>query len=223
MTLAATRPGSIETAQEHAGVFVTLEGGEGSGKSTVLAALSERLAERGIAYVGTREPGGTPLGERVRAIVLDLRADIEPLTEALLFIAARAELVSSLIEPSLARGDVVICDRFADSTVAYQGYGRGVDRDVLAQLNAVATRGLVPDLTVLFDLPAADGLARSRGQGEADRFEREDLAFHERVHAGYLELAKREPERWLVVDATRSVDEVTQTVRARLEQLLASR
>jgi dTMP kinase len=223
VTLAATRPRSVDTAQEHNGIFITLEGGEGSGKSTLLHALSERLAERDIAYVGTREPGGTPLGERVRAIVLDLRADIDPLTEALLFVGARAELVAHLISPALARGDVVICDRFADSTVAYQGYGRGVDLAVIEQLNAVATRGLVPDLTVLFDLPAADGLARARSGGDADRFESEELAFHERVHAGYCELAGREPERWLVVDASHTVTEVTETVWSRLEQLLASR
>jgi dTMP kinase len=224
VALATTAPQRASTAEQHGGVFVTLEGGEGAGKSTQLSALSERLADHGISYVGTREPGGTPLGERVRAIVLDLRADIHPLTEALLFVAARAELVATLIEPALRRGDVVLCDRFADSTVAYQGYGRGVPLDLIARANEAATRGLTPDLTVLFDLPAADGLARSRGTDDHDdRFEREELAFHERVRAGYRQLAETEPERWLVVDAARRVDEVTDAIWARLERLLASR
>jgi len=210
------------------GLFITLEGGEGAGKTLQLDALTRELERAGHHVVCTREPGGTPLGERLRDLLLDLSAGehhlaLDPLSETFLFAAARAELVAQVIAPALERGAAVICDRFGDSTLAYQGYGRGVPLDVIERANAAATRGLVPDLTVLLDLPPADGLARTRGAGAADRFEREDIAFHERVRAGYLELAAREPGRWLVVDASRSVTEVTQAIWARLERLLASR
>jgi len=207
------------------GLFVTLEGGEGAGKSSQALALSERLQASGLPVVRTREPGGTALGERVRDIVLDVAgrgAPLEPLTEALLFAGARAQLVAEVIAPALARGDAVVCDRFADSTVAYQGYGRGVDLDAIAKLNEVATAGVRPDLTVLLDLPVAEGLARTDGE-QADRFEREHSEFHERVRDGYRRLAEREPERWLVVDASEPVEAVTDAIWARLAPLLDTR
>lgn len=205
------------------GVFVTLEGGEGAGKSLQAEALTRRIETLGRTVVPTREPGGTLLGERLRDIVLDLGEGglaLHPLTETLLFVAARAELVAGVIAPALDCGYTVICDRFADSTVAYQGYGRGVDLRAIEQLNAVASGGLRPDLTVLLDLPVAEGLARTGSAGQADRFGREDAAFHERVRQGYLELVSREPGRWLVVDATQPPEAVTEAIWGRLEPLL---
>ncbi len=203
------------------GLFITLEGGEGAGKSHQLEALAKRLEDRGRTVVRTREPGGTALGERLRDILLDLGdggSALDPLTETLLFVAARAELVVSVVGPALERGDVVMCDRFADSTRAYQGFGRGVDIAVIDQLNAVAKRGRRPDLTVLLDLPPARGLARATEAG--DRFGREDATFHERVRAGYRTLAAQEPDRWLVVDATLAADKVLELIWRRVEPLL---
>ena len=203
------------------GLFITLEGGEGAGKSLQAEALARRLEATGRVVTRTREPGGTPLGERLRAILLDLSSShsaIEPLTEALLFAGARAELMATVIRPALDRGDIVICDRFGDSTAAYQGYGRGVDLATIGQLNAIAAGGLEPDLTVLLDLPVRAGLARASGTG--DRFGREDEAFHERVRQGYLALAAREPERWLIVYATQAADAVIEAIWKRLAPLL---
>ena len=206
------------------GLFITLEGGEGAGKSVQSGALLRRLEERGVNAVLTREPGGTPLGERLRDIVLGLASSgdspLHPLTETLLFVAARAELVERVIAPAIARGDVVVCDRFADSTVAYQGFGRGVEAEVIERLNEIATAGLRPELTVLLDLPVEAGLARVRAAGTTDRFEREEEAFHERVRAGYQALAEREPDRWLVVDASQPPDAVAESIWRRVELLL---
>ena len=202
-------------------LFITLEGGEGAGKSLQQEALARRVQARGRSVVCTREPGGTPLGERLREVLLDLgerSVTLDALSETLLFMAARAELVASVIAPALERGAVVLCDRFADSTRAYQGFGRGLDLDAIDQLTAVATGGLRPDLTVLLDLPPAEGL--SRASGTADRFGREDEAFHERVRDGYLTLAAREPERWLVVDATQTPEAVLDAIWQRVEPLL---
>jgi dTMP kinase len=175
--------------------------------------------------VRTREPGGTALGERLRDVLLDLGQGglaLDPVAETLLFGAARSELVAEVIAPATARGDAVLCDRYGDSTAAYQGYGRGVDLSLIADVNAAATRGLRPDLTVLLDLAPALGLERTGEAGRADRFGREEAAFHERVRQGYLALAAQEPARWLVVDATQSVTQITQQIWARLEPLLAS-
>lgn len=206
------------------GLFITLEGGEGAGKSMQAEALAGRLEANGLTVVRAREPGGTPLGERLRDIVLDLtkaRLPLDPLTETILFVAARAELVASVIEPALARSEAVVCDRFADSTCAYQGFGRGVELAVIDRLNAVATRGLRPDLTALLDLPPEDGLARASSRD--DRFGREGPAFHERVRQGYRTLAAREPERWLVVDAAQPVETITDAIWQRVEVLLGQR
>ncbi len=199
------------------GLFITLEGGEGAGKSVQLEALAAELSGQGREVVTTREPGGTPLGERLREILLGLDSDLDPLAEAMLFAAARAELVTAVIKPALDLGDFVICDRYSDSTVAYQGYASGVDLMSIGQLNQIATGGLISDLTVLLDLPVEEGLRRSGG---ADRFESEDAAFHERVRAGYLALAEYDTERWLVVDATQPPETVTATILERVEALL---
>ena len=203
-------------------LFITLEGGEGAGKSLQQETLARRIEARGRSVVCAREPGGTPLGERLRELLLDLgerSVTLDALSETLLFMAARAELVASVIAPALERGAVVLCDRFADSTRAYQGFGRGIDLRTIDQLNAVATRGLRPGLTVLLDLPPAAGLARA--SGTADRFGREDATFHERVRDGYRTLAAREPERWLVVDATQAPEAVLDAIWRRVEPLLS--
>ena len=219
MAQPATRPGGVR------GLFITLEGGEGAGKSTQTAALSERLEATGVRVVRTREPGGTPLGERLRDIALDRSSGgeiaLDCLTETLLFVAARAELVASVIAPALEASAIVVCDRFSDSTLAYQGFGRGVDLETIERLNADAARGLRPDVTVLLDLPVKEGLSRTGAAGQADRFGREEAAFHERVREGYRTLAGREPERWLVVDASQPPDAVTEQIWRRVEPLLA--
>jgi dTMP kinase len=205
------------------GLFITLEGGEGAGKSRQAEALAARLSARGLKVTKTREPGGTELGERLRRLLLDLPAKgeppVDPLTETLLFAAARAELAATVIAPAIARGEAVVCDRFADSTAAYQGFGRGVDLALIDELNAVATAGVTPDLVVLLDLPVEAGLARSGGA--RDRFEQEELAFHERVRAGYQQLAARDSDRWLIVDAAQPPEAVTDAIWPRVEALLA--
>jgi dTMP kinase len=190
--------------------FIALEGPDGAGKSSVAEHLAARLREEGLSVLLTREPGGTRLGEQVRGILLDAAAVTRaPETDALLFSAARSQLVREVISPALAQRDVVLCDRFADSTLAYQGYGSGLDLDGLRALEAWATGGLRPDHVILLDVPVAVGLARrGRGNpGELTRFEdeaRHDAAFHERVRAGYLSLASADPSRWRVIDANRS-------------------
>jgi len=204
------------------GRFVTFEGIEGSGKSTQVARLAQWLLEgRACEPVVTREPGGTPLGRRLRTVLLAGDAG-EPLTEAMLMAADRAEHVATVIRPALAEGRHVLCDRHADSTLAYQGGGSGVARELLIALNGVAVRGLVPDLTLLFDLEPRVALERMRARtgGAADRFEAESLAFHERVRAAYLELARAEPARFRVIDAARTSDAVYADARACLEPLL---
>lgn len=204
------------------GWFVTLEGPEGSGKTTQAARLGELAAHAGVRHVLTREPGGTATGERIREMLLDGGADanpIDPRTDALLFNAARAQLVAEVIEPALVQGALVVCARFADSTLAYQGYGRGLPLDKLRRLEAFATGGLRPDLTVLLDLPAEVGLAR-KGVDERTRFEAGfDLAFHRRVRDGFLRLAAEEPDRFAVVDATADPEAVFAAIVAALARL----
>jgi dTMP kinase len=184
------------------GLFVTFEGGEGSGKSTQIERLAARLRGAGIEPLVTREPGGTSLAEGVRSLLLDPAGSPEPLAEALLMEAARADLVARVLRPALAAGRVILCDRYDDSTLAYQGAGRGLDPDVLARLNRIATGGLRPDLTLLYDIDPAHGLARRSGSGrDLNRLDREPRAFHERVRARFLELARAEPARFVVLDA----------------------
>jgi dTMP kinase len=191
------------------GRFITFEGGEGSGKTTQLERLAARLRATGIDPLVTREPGGTPVSESIRAILLDAQESPTALAEALLMEAARAHLVERVIRPALAVGRWVLCDRYGDSTLAYQGGGRGLDAELLAQLNHAATGGLVPHLTLLYDLDPAIGVARrQRGSSPTNRLDREPLEFHARVRARYLELAAREPRRWRVLDATQPPDEL---------------
>ncbi len=199
------------------GLFITLEGGEGAGKSVQLEALAAELSGQGPNIVTTREPGGTPLGERLREVLLDVDSEFDPLAEAMLFAAARTELVATVIKPAMDRGDFVNCDRYSDSTVAYQGYASEVDLMSIGQLNQIATGGLLPDLTVLLDLPVEDGLRRSGG---SDRFKSKESAFHERVRKGYLALAEHDTERWLVVDATQERVAITSQIVERIETLL---
>jgi dTMP kinase len=211
------------------GVFVTLEGGEGCGKTTQLTALE--LLARGddspwAELVTCREPGGTAIGEGVRDLLFDRPEDATdptPPAELLLFAAARAQLVAEVIRPALERGALVICDRFADSTTAYQAYGRELDRSLVDGVNAAATGGLTPELTVLLDLDPKEGLVRSgrRDAGEpSDYLEREELAFHRRVRLGYLELAAAEPERWVTLDATRPAMELSHAIWERVRGLV---
>ena len=199
------------------GYFITFEGVEGSGKTTQVERLAARLRQAGQRVVTTREPGGTPISDRIRGVVLDQQnAEIHPHTEALLMCAARAQLVRQVIRPALARGDTVICDRYSDSTFAYQGYARGQDLATLRAINRFATGGLAPDLTILLDLPAAAGLARRFGAGGAaaptNRMDRLHLAFHRKVAAGYHALAQADPDRWRRVDATRGVEDVAAVI-----------
>jgi dTMP kinase len=194
------------------GRFITLEGGEGTGKSTQSARLVAALAQRGVEAVATREPGGSPRAEEIRAVILSGSAErLGPVAEALLFAAARADHVEKTIRPALQRGAWVVCDRFADSTRAYQGAMGGLDGDTLAALERIAVGDTRADLTLVLDLPAATGLARAarrRGGGEVDRFEQESLAFHEGLRQAFLEIARREPQRCAVVDASLDPDAV---------------
>lgn len=202
------------------GKLITLEGGEGAGKSTLLHGLRAYLAERGVDVLQTREPGGTALGEAVRALVLDARQQgLCAESEALLMFAARAQLVREVLEPALAAGRWVLCDRYTDASYAYQGGGRGMDVQAIVQLEAIATEGLKPDLTLLLDLPVAHGRARASGRGEADRIEREEDAFFERVRATYLARAAAEPQRFRVLDASQPADKVLAAALAVLDPL----
>ncbi|MCA1648478.1 MAG: dTMP kinase [Chloroflexi bacterium] len=204
-------------------MFVTFEGTEGSGKSLQARMLVERLRERGLAVLATHEPGGTPLGDQLRQLVL-LRDDlgVGPRTEALLMCASRAQLVENVIQPALTRDEVVVCDRFADSTLVYQGAGRGLDMQALATVISFATAGLQPDMTILLDLPVEIGLKRKHTQQAGwNRFEAEALAFHARVRDGYNALAHNEPERWRCFDGLLPADrlsaEIWRALAARLE------
>lgn len=201
-------------------LFITFEGPDGSGKTTQVRLLVEYLQARGIAVICTREPGGTEISEQIRQVILSTRnRAMQSQAEVLLFSAARAQIVAELIRPALAAGKIVICDRYADSTMAYQGYGLGLDLDALRAITRFATGGLVPDLTFYVDVPVEVGLAR-RQRGETNRLDQKDIAYHTRVRNGYLELAKAEPQRFVVVDGTRTIDQVHQEIRARILQVL---
>jgi dTMP kinase len=203
------------------GVFIAFEGGEGAGKSTQVRRLQEWLTEEGLVARATLEPGGTPLGGRIRAIVLDpASAGLSSRAEALLYAADRAQHVHDVLRPALDAGEVVISDRFVDSSLAYQGAGRTMPMDDVRQLSRWATQGLRPDLTVLLDLPPEVGLARARGRAAADRLESESLDFHQRVRRTFNALAEAEPDRYLVLDARRSPEELAAAIRARVSDLL---
>jgi dTMP kinase len=204
------------------GRFITIEGPEGAGKTVQAARLEATLRARGVAVRGTREPGGTGLGERIRELLLAPAASpIDPLADALLFNAARRQLVEEVVEPTLAAGTTVICARFADSTRAYQGHGGGMDLDVLATLEEIATGGLQPDLTLLLDLPVEIGLAR-KAPDDRTRFETGfDVAFHRRVRNGFLAMAVHEPGRFRVFDATATEDEVAERIARAVDHLFS--
>jgi len=204
------------------GLFISIEGGEGAGKSTVMAALSQALVAGGREVVLTREPGGTPAGEAIRQLLLDPAKHLLPEAELLLMFASRAQLVREIVAPALARGAAVVADRFTDASFAYQGGGRGLDRGGIAELERWAA-GIKPDLTFLLDVGVAEGLARARARGGApDRIERERADFFERVRATYLARAAAEPARFRVIDAGQPVDGVRQAVLAALSGWLGA-
>ncbi len=204
-------------------MFITLEGPEGSGKSTQLPILADWLRGNNYQVFTTREPGGTIIGDQVRAILGNLEnVSMQPRTEILLFLSARAQLVEEVIRPLLAQETIVLCDRYADSTLAYQGYGHGIDLDTLRKLLDFATGGLYPDITFLFDLDIQTGLARRRNSGgEWNRLDAYAVAFHERVRKGYLELAKEEPTRWIEINADQSFDQVQLDLQNALRKRLS--
>ncbi len=201
------------------GIFISFEGPDGSGKTTQINLLGRWLRELGYDVLITREPGGTEIGDRIRAILLDpSHTEMCPEAEVLLFSAARAQIVREVIRPHLDGGGWVLCDRYADSTLAYQGYGRGLNLEVLRVITEFATDGLKPDLTVCLDLPVEEGLKRRRQArgAEWNRLDAEQLAFHRRVRQGYLDMAAADPGRWLVLDARQPVDVLQRVIRERL-------
>lgn len=201
--------------QKETGMFITFEGPEGSGKTAQLQPLAAALIEEGYPVRKTREPGGTPIGDQIRNTILDLgNTAMVDRTEALLLQASRAQLVEEVIKPGLKKGQVILCDRFADSTLAYQGFGHQNDLTPLREIIHYATGGLQPDLTILLDLDPALGLMRRNKAGNLNRLDALDLDFHQRVRDGYLQLADAEPERWVVVDAERSFDTVQEQILA---------
>jgi len=209
------------------GTFITFEGIEGSGKSTQIALLANYLSSRGIRYVLTREPGGTLIGDQVRKILLDpANRSLDPTAELLLYAASRAQHLCEIILPALANGMTVLCDRFSDATLAYQGYGRRLDIEMIRSLDRIVTTGMRPDVTILFDIEATMGIARARGRNnslglEAEaRFENEELVFHDRVRQGYLKLVAQEPARFRIVDASGTSEAVQEQVRKIFDERL---
>jgi dTMP kinase len=206
-------------------LFIAFEGGEGSGKSTQIVRLRDALLQQGERVFATHEPGATSVGKAIRSLLLETDEPITPRSEALLFAADRAHHVETEIRPRLAAGYHVLCDRYVDSSIAYQGAGRTLSVEEVARLSEWATQGLVPDLTVLLDIAPADGLARVGDRTQApgpDRLEREQLAFHERVRTGFLALAERHPDRYLVLDATRPVDELAAEIAVAARRRIGS-
>lgn len=204
--------------------FITFEGPEGAGKSTQIHMLTQHLTQLGYAVHTTREPGGTSIGDQIRNVLHDTaNTEMNAVTEILLYSASRAQLVSEVIIPRLAEGTMVLCDRFADSTFAYQGYGRGLDMNMLEKITAFATQTIHPDLTIYLDLPVEAGIRRKEvanraGEGELNRMDQQTMDFYRRVRTGYLALAARDPQRWLIVDATRPVAEIHCEICEKLTQ-----
>lgn len=209
--------------ESNVSLFITFEGPEGAGKSTQIRLLSAALQQQGISVVITREPGGTEIGNAIRTLLLDPKyAEMSPRTETLLFNAARAQVVDEVIRPALEAGHLVLCDRFADSTLAYQGYGYGQDLALLRMIGGYATTDLRPNLTIYLDIDVRVGLGRKRGGSaqEWNRMEEKTLVYHQEVRQGYLALAAAEPQRWLVIDASLPLEVVHQAIRARLLAVL---
>ena len=198
--------------------FIVFEGGDGSGKSTQARSLLRRLRRRGIKAMRTHEPGGTPLGQSLRHL-LKSGEPMTPISELMLFEAARAQLIHQVIKPFLDQGGVVIADRFTSSTVAYQGYGRGLDRELIERLNREATGGLEPDLTVLLDLPVETALAR-KGGGQVDTFDDAPVDFHRKIRRGYSALAASDPEGWLILDGQRPQEELSREIWSKVQTIL---
>lgn len=204
-------------------LFITFEGPEGSGKTTQARLLVEYLRARGYPVLYTREPGGTEISEQIRHVILSTRNKaMQSEAEVLLFSAARAQIVAELIRPALAVGKIVICDRYADSTMAYQGYGLGLDLDALRAITRFATGGLVPERTFYVDVPVEVGLAR-RQRGEMNRLDQKEVAYHTRVRNGYLALIQAEPHRFIVIDGSQTIEQVQQEIRTRMLQELQAR
>lgn len=202
-------------------MFITLEGPEGSGKTSHVPYLVQHLREKGLIVFPTREPGGTSIGEQIREVLHNLKnAEMNPRTETLLYQAARAQFVEQILKPHLSAGEIVLSDRYADSTIAYQGYGHQQNLSQVHALVQYATGGLIPDLTILLDLDVDLGLRRKKKGDEWNRLDAYTVEFHERVRAGYKELAKQEPDRWVVVDASRSWNDVQSELRKIIEKKL---
>ncbi|MBI5632244.1 MAG: dTMP kinase [Nitrospirae bacterium] len=196
------------------GFFISLEGIEGTGKSTQTRLLTEYLQQGGRAVVRTAEPGGTAISLKIRELLLSLDSrEMDPVTELLLYNAARVQHICEVIRPALAREEIVISDRFSDSTLAYQGYGRGIDHKMIDALDTIATKGMRPDLTILLDIDVETGLQRNREINKRDRLELEDVAFHEKVRAGFLEMAAQEPERIRIIDCSAGLETVHQKIK----------
>ena len=208
---------------DHPGRFITLEGGEGGGKSTQARRLAASLESEAGEVLLTREPGGSAGAEQIRGLLVDGEVHRwDAVTETFLHFAARRDHLVNTVQPALARGTWVISDRFADSTMAYQGYGHGVDRQAIAELYRICVGSLKPDLTLILDLPVEAGLARAAGRGGGeDRYERMDVAFHERLRQGFLEIARQDPARCVVIDAARSEDEVHAQIIAAVRERMA--
>lgn len=194
------------------GRFITFEGPEGAGKSTQVRLLAGQLNTAGVPHLLTREPGGSEIGDQLRALVLDTRSSMAPMTEFLIYSASRAQLVDQVIGPALKRGELVVCDRYVDSSYAYQGYGRGLDLAQLRAVSAAATGGLMPELTVLLDISAEIGLGRAARVGAPDRIEQAGLEFHHRLNQGFRELAADEPNRFLVLDAAQPAETLAERI-----------
>ena len=205
------------------GIFITLEGGDGAGKSTQIDNIKTYFEERGYSVLLSREPGGTHIGEKLRDILLDRsNSEMDPVTEMLVYAASRAQHVSELVRPALEEGKVVICDRYVDSSIAYQGYGRELGDDV-AKVNRIATGGLTPDITFWLDIDPEEGKRRAKNDGELDRLETENMDFHYRLREGYKALHEAEPERIKVIDASKSREEMKQRIYEQLDKLLERR
>ncbi|MDI6857740.1 MAG: dTMP kinase [Dehalococcoidia bacterium] len=220
---------STKPPEQGSGVFITIEGGDGAGKTTQATLLQRRLEAAGRKVVLTRDPGGTPVGEEIRGVLLSAArkegeghspSSLAPQTEALLFEASRAQLVRDVIRPALERGEIVVCDRYSDSTLAYQGYGRGLDIEALEAADRLATGGLKPHLSVFLDLRVETALGRKGEREEQDHVGGQSRAFHERVRRGFADLAAKEPRRWLIVDAALPVEAVADLIWERVQSLL---
>ncbi|MDI9499584.1 MAG: dTMP kinase [Acetivibrionales bacterium] len=203
------------------GLFVTVEGTDGCGKTTQIRNIIDHLSSLGCRVVLTREPGGTRISENIRSIILDPTfTEMHSITELMLYSAARAQLVEQVIKPSIAKSETVICDRYIDSFYAYQGYGRGLDMDMLKKITSLAIGDMIPDITIFLDLDPEIGLRRRMNAANGDRIENEQIEFHRRVYDGYKQLARENPDRIKIIDASRSVEEVWQDVRRQLDMAL---